>query len=430
MYVHLNALGCRLNEAELEAWARGFQAQGHRIALRPEQADMIVINTCAVTREAVRKSRQLIRRAHRRNTRAKLVVSGCYSTLEPGLAGEIEGIDLIVPNHDKDRLVEITTRVFDHDTMPSRATAPGETVLFPRGRNRAFIKIQDGCRNRCSFCIITVARGRERSRPVKDIVSEINFYHARGINEAVLTGVHAGGYGSDIGSTLYALIRAILADSDIPRLRLASVEPWDLQDNFFDLFSNPRLMPHIHLPLQNGCDTVLRRMARRCMTSDFTRLVDHARACAPDFNITTDIIVGFPGESDREWECSLRFIEKTGFSHIHIFPYSARSGTRAAAMPDQVAPEVKRSRARALQALALRMKAAWHEKHLGRVFPVLWEGKTRRSGTRSVTYYGYTPNYIRARANVPRGLVLENAIRPARMISVSQDGGEVAAEPV
>ena len=250
MQVHLTALGCRLNEAELEHWAGKFKSLGHNITRDPNAADMVVINTCAVTREAARKSRQIIRRTRRYNPQAKLVVSGCYSSLSPQLNSEIKGIDLIVPNQDKDQLVEITVREFGIDTMPTQATLPGTAALFARGRDRAFIKIQDGCRYQCTFCIVTVARGGERSRKIKDIVNEINQLHSQGIQEAVLTGVHVGGYGSDIDSSLYVLIQEILSNSDIPRLRLASVEPWDLHPDFFDLFQDYRLMPHIHLPLQ------------------------------------------------------------------------------------------------------------------------------------------------------------------------------------
>jgi len=342
MHIHLKALGCRLNEAELESWADGFQRQGHSITRHLENADIVVINTCAVTQEAVRKSRQLLRRAHRHNPLAKLVVSGCYSSLTPKLADEIEGIDLIIPNQKKEQLVEITSRELEINAMPVQATIPGESALFNRGRDRAFIKVQDGCRYRCTFCIVTVARGDERSRTIASIVDEINTLHSQGIQEAVLTGVHVGGYGSDIKSDLYSLIKNILADTDIPRLRLASIEPWDLGDNFFDLFQNKRLMPHMHLPLQSGSDSVLRRMARRCKTADFKKLVEHARTVVPNFNVTTDIIVGFPGESEQEWQESLAFIEETGFSHIHIFTYSKRAGTKAVNLAGQISKSEKK----------------------------------------------------------------------------------------
>jgi len=425
MRVHLKALGCRLNEAELESWADGFQRQGHKVTRNLENADVVVINTCAVTQEAVRKSRQLLRRAHRRNPLAKLVVSGCYSSLTPKLADEIEGIDLIVPNQDKEQLVEITTRELELSSMPVQATIPGEPALFNRGRDRAFIKVQDGCRYRCTFCIVTVARGEERSRSIKDIVQEINTLHSQGVQEAVLTGVHVGGYGSDLDCSLYELIHTILADTDIPRLRLASIEPWDLSDNFFDLFQNKRLMPHMHLPLQSGSDSVLKRMARRCKTADFKKLVDYARTVVPNFNVTTDIIVGFPGESEQEWQQSLAFIEEVGFSHIHIFTYSKRAGTKAASLPDQISQAEKKLRSRQLHAMAARLKNNYLEKNIGLSIPVLWESDSTENESGSINYFGYAPNFVRTQTTVQKGTTLANKIYNAEIISVNNDNGTV-----
>jgi len=226
MNVHLKTLGCRLNEAELETWAQAFQKAGHGITIHAEAAQLIVINSCAVTQDAARKSRQLIRRIHRDNPNAKLVVSGCYATLNQDEAASLLGVDLVVSNKDKDQLVEKTLSALNMETMPTMATEPGETSLFTRGRQKAFIKVQDGCRYRCTFCIVTVARGEETSRTIQTIVNEINELHQQGITEAILTGVHLGGYGSDLGINLSNLIKAILIETDIPRLRLGSLEPW------------------------------------------------------------------------------------------------------------------------------------------------------------------------------------------------------------
>ena len=422
MQVHLTTLGCRLNEAELETWATGFMSKGHDITQKPEQADVVIINTCAVTQDAVRKSRQLIRRTHRNNPTAKLVVSGCYSSLNKTIADEIEGIDIVIHNQDKERLVDITTQELNLLTMPSEATIPGETSLFKRGRQRAFIKIQDGCRYRCTYCIVTVARGNERSRTVTDIVSEINNLTSQGIHEAVLTGVHVGGYGSDINSDLYKLIKTILRETDLPRLRLASVEPWDLPDKFFELFSNPRLMPHMHLPLQSGSDGVLKRMSRRCKTEDFKRLIDYARSEVPDFNVTTDVIVGFPGETEDEWQESMEFISGTEFSHIHIFSYSKREGTKAASLPNQVKNEVKKIRSIELHQLAAEMKKTYLQKHIDREFPILWEGNSKTEQTGSARYFGYTPNFIRTQIDVTSDEIITNKIQLVKLSSVNPNG--------
>ena len=418
MRIHLNTIGCRLNEAELESWTRGFLAHGHSLTSDPEQADLVVLNTCAVTGEAVRKSRKLMHRVHRNNPRAKLVVSGCYASLEPGQTNDIPGVDLVIDNRDKDQLVEIASRELELDTMPQLATEPGANPLLTRGRQRAFIKVQDGCRYQCTFCIVTTARGEERSRPVGEIVEEINRYHQEGVQEAVLTGVHIGGYGSDRDSDLYRLVEQVLRDTDIPRLRLGAVEPWDLPDRFWNLFENPRFMPHLHLPLQSGSDSVLKRMARRCKSDEFERLVTEARQNVPDFNVTTDVIVGFPGETDDEWQQSLAFIERIGFGHLHIFPFSPRAGTLAAMMPNPVAAETVRARSRELHALGEQMKKETLEQYVGRTFPVLIEGG-RNDGENGKQWHGYSPNYLRITLESDGGEELENRIVPIRTVSLS-----------
>ena len=395
MRVYLRALGCRLNEAELENWAEQFRDRGHSISNDGDAADLIVLNTCAVTNEAVKKSRQLIRQAHRSNPSSKLVVTGCSATLDPDLERKMSAIDLLVANHEKDRLVDIVSARLAPEAAPRIATDPGETPLFLRGRNRAFIKIQDGCRHRCSFCIVTVARGGERSRPVRDIIEQINRLHARGVREVVLTGVHVGGYGSDLDSSLYKLLQTVLAQTSIPRLRLASVEPWDLHEDFFELFANRRLMPHMHLPLQSGHDRVLKRMARRCNTAHFRELVSRARRLVPDFNVTTDIIVGFPGETDEYWRQGLSFIREMEFSHIHIFPYSRRAGTAAAGMPDQLDDVSRRERCRQLHELARELKQACLERQVGKRLAVLFENARADRASGTVQYSGYSPNYMR-----------------------------------
>jgi len=257
-------------------------------------------------------------------------------------------------------------------------------------RTRAFVKVQDGCRNRCTYCIITVARGEERSRSESEILAEINRLHRQGVQEIALTGVHVGGYGSDIDSSLYRLLNEILEHSEIPRIRLASVEPWDLPPQFFKLFENPRLMPHMHLPIQSGCDTVLRRMARRCKTAEFARLVDNARTAIPRFNVTTDLIAGFPGETEQEWRKSMDFVAKTGFGHIHIFPFSARAGTKAARLPGQLDGAIKKARSREMHALAAELKKRELQQHIGTRVEVLWE---QRINGDNGQWTGYTPHY-------------------------------------
>ncbi len=410
MLVHLRTLGCRLNEAELESWAQAFQTAGHQITRIQNEAQLIIVNSCAVTQDAVRKSRQLIRRIHRDNPGAKIVASGCYVTLNSDEAAELLGVDLIVSNQDKDRLVELAIAELEIPSMPAMSTEPAEISLFKRGRQRAFIKVQDGCRYRCTFCIVTVARGEEKSTPIAQLVKEINTFVEQGVKEVILTGVHLGGYGSDINQNLADLIRAILEQTDVPRLRLGSLEPWDLPENFFDLFSNPRLMPHLHLPLQSGSDSVLKRMARRCKTEEFSQIIQQARAIVPHINITTDVIVGFPGETEQEWQDSFTYIKQTGFGHIHIFSYSIRTDTKAALLPDQVQNTVKKQRSQQLHQLAEHMKQDFFIQNLSRSFDVLWEGQKEMLNSTQHKVFGYTPNYLRVATITENTMTLENTI--------------------
>jgi threonylcarbamoyladenosine tRNA methylthiotransferase MtaB len=317
-------------------------------------------------------------------------------------------------------LVEIVSRKLALQASPGPAVEQPTTGLLERGRQRAFIKVQDGCRYRCTFCIVTLARGAERSRPVGEIVDEINRLHAEGIQEVVLTGVHLGGYGSDQGHNLHGLIQRLLAETDLPRLRVGSLEPWDLPEGFWTLFENPRFMPHLHLPLQSGADSVLRRMARRCRSADYRRLIEQARSQVADFNVTTDIIVGFPGETEQEWRQTLEFVEQIGFSHLHIFAYSPRQGTKAAQLPDPVSRELKRERSETLHALGQRMKQQILERQLGRTLPVLVEGSGETG------WSGYTPNYLRVGITVPAGLNLSNRIVEIELTGLNVNGDQLS----
>jgi len=421
MLVHLRTLGCRLNEAELESWAQAFQKAGHEITRVQNAAQLIVVNSCAVTQDAVRKSRQLIRRIHRDNPGAKIIASGCYVTLQADEAAELLGVDLIVSNQDKDRLVELAIAELDIPSMPAMSTEPAEISLFSRGRQRAFIKVQDGCRYRCTFCIVTVARGEEKSIAIAQIVKEINTFVAQGVKEVILTGVHLGGYGSDINHNLADLIQAILQQTTVHRLRLGSLEPWDLPENFFALFSNSRLMPHLHLPLQSGSDSVLKRMARRCKTEEFSQIVHEARIKVPHINITTDIIVGFPGETEQEWQESYNFIKQIGFGHIHIFTYSTRTGTKAATLPDPVQQTIKKQRSQQLHQLAEQMKHDFLKQNLGAALDVLWEGQKEEVDTIKHRVFGYTPNYLRVSTLIDNSTSLENQISSAISTEISNN---------
>lgn len=393
MKINFQALGCRLNEAELDNWSQQFHGLGFQLTRDADEADLVVFNSCSVTAEADRKSRKLINRIQRNNPAGKLVVTGCYASLQTEKVRQQLGVDLVLSNEEKDNLVPRVMEAFDVSVVLPQAS--DNYSIFSRGRHRAFIKIQDGCRYRCTFCIVTVARGEERSRQCADILDDIRRHHQSGVQEIALTGVHVGGYGSDSGSSLYRLIAEILDKSDIPRIRLASVEPWDLPDNFFSLFTDPRLMPHMHLPLQSGCDSVLRRMSRRCKTDEFERLVDKARTEVSGFNVTTDLIAGFPGETEQEWLQTVAFVEKMNFGDMHVFSYSPRAGTKAAGLPGQVPAGVKKERVRQMIDIAGDMKNRALQSQLGNKVEVLWE-----SAEGNVSRSGYTPNYHRITAPI------------------------------
>lgn len=401
MKIYLKALGCRLNEAELQTCAAEFQDYGYQIVNNLSEADIVVFNSCAVTQEAERKSRRAIRKYYRDKPDVRLVVTGCYATLSPEDVADKLGVDLVVDNSQKDNLAKIVKDKFELPTRSVHAAEANESVLFSRGKDRAFVKIQDGCRNSCAYCIVTVARGEERSRTTEEIIAEIESIHSQDIKEIVLTGVHVGGYGGDIGSSLADLVETILEKTTIPRIRISSLEPWDLSEKIFGLFKNKRLLPHLHLPLQSGSDGVLRRMGRKCDRDTYRRLIEKARNIIPDFTVTTDIIVGFPGEVEDEWQHTLEFVQEMVFSHIHIFSFSPRVGTRAADMDDHVEPDQKKLRCRELEQLNKKMREKVMRANQGYISDVLFESYSVDLNSHEKRYFGYSDNYIRVAVDVP-----------------------------
>lgn len=341
-------------------------------------------------------------------------MSGCLAALEGEALARESGVDLVVGNGDKDRLVEIALAALEIPSMPELAITDSASALFTRGRQRAFVKVQDGCRYQCTFCITTQARGAERSRPAGEVIAAIDRLQRNGIDEVVLAGVHLGGYGHDQGSDLVALIRRMLCETQIARIRLGSLEPWDLPESFWSLFENPRLMPHLHLPLQSGSDAVLKRMARRCQSGEFARLVAAGRAAVPDLNVTTDIIVGFPGEGDDDWRRTLEFVETMRFGHVHIFSYSPRAGTRAAELSGRVETATKKARCSALRDLASRLRLAVMREQIGKRVSLLYEGgQIIDAGSARA---GYTPNYL------PVHLAGAQSLAPNQLLTVELSG--------
>jgi threonylcarbamoyladenosine tRNA methylthiotransferase MtaB len=412
MKVHLRTLGCRLNQSEIDSMARQFRGQGHEIVDDPALADQVIVNTCAVTQDATRGSRHAIRDLNRSNTTAQITVTGCYAQISPDEIAVLPGVSRVVDNMMKDKLVETITGepVQPYDIEPISR----DNKLGAYGRTRAFVKVQDGCDNACTFCVTTIARGSGRSRPLDEIVSEIRYLHTIGYQEAVITGVQLGSYGHDLGVAegLVSLVKTILAETDIPRLRLSSLEPWDLSADFFRLWENPRLCRHLHLPLQSGCDATLKRMLRRTNQQKYSVLIQSARQQVPDMRITTDIIVGFPGETDAEFAESEAFIQQMDFAGLHVFRYSKRPGTAAARMRGHLAEDIKKERSARLIAWSGEAENRYAQQFVGQTLPVLWEhvsGATE-DGFMNV---GYTDNYIRVRCVHPR--LLTDHITLARM---------------
>ena len=415
MNVYLTFLGCRLNESELEELAWRFATNGHTVVYDPESADVGVVNTCTVTAEAGRKSRQIVRRLARANPDMQIAVTGCHATMAPSEVARLPNVGWVVKNVDKERLAELVIP----SPEPARSSAlsfeqePHVRHLGPGrlGRTRAFVKVQDGCDNRCAFCITTVARGPATSRPMVEIVNEVRGLTERGFKEAVLTGVHLGSYGRDRGDVdgLRQLVLGLLVETEIPRLRLSSLEPWDLSADFFGMWDDRRLCRQLHLPLQSGCDATLRRMARHTSTRGFAELVVAARTRVPDLALTTDIMVGFPGESQDAFEDSYRFVEGMDFARLHVFPFSPRPGTAANRMPDQVADEVKTARGHAMRQLGERHARRFRNRFLGRTLPVLWEA-SRGNGT----WRGFSDNYVSVTTTSTANLA--NCITQTRLV--------------
>ncbi|QIK37541.1 tRNA (N(6)-L-threonylcarbamoyladenosine(37)-C(2))-methylthiotransferase MtaB [Caldichromatium japonicum] len=422
--VRFECLGCRLNEAEVESWARGLQGAGLEV-VGAGPADVVVINTCAVTAEAERQSRALVRRLQRQVPGARLVVSGCAVSLagQPGIA--LSASDLVVPNRDKERLIEQVIALLGIFSKP-RPIDPAQ-VLLTRGRQRAFIKVQDGCRHRCTFCLTCWIRGPERSRPLEAILAEVHALERAGIQEIVLTGVHLGGYGRGQGIDLAHLIERLLAETAIPRIRLGSLEPWSLPPGLWSLFADPRLMPHLHLPLQSGSDRVLKWMGRRYRQADYVRLVERARAAIPDLNLTTDLIAGFPGEGEEDWQETLALAEALRFGHIHAFGYSPRSGTPAARFPDQVDVQTRRARVQRLESIVRRSRLAVMRDQLGKRMVLLCEHPSPQSNQR--IRLGYTPNYLPVALQVPT-LPAPGTLIEVRIAGIDEQADCLLAEPV
>lgn len=417
--IALTTLGCKVNQADSDEWLRQFSARGYEIVDFDSVADVYVVNTCTVTHVADRKSRQLLRHARRLNPAGLVVATGCYASVAPEDVARMVEVDLVVGDRDKPRLVDLVHEALEGDEeQPLEALAGALRVFGPR--HRAFVKVSDGCNKLCAFCIVPYARGRTRSVDPDLIVQRVVSLVASGYREVVLTAVHMGNYGQDLDPalTLHQLIRRILDETAVERLRISSIEPEDFDEGLLALWSDRRLCRHFHLALDSGCDATLRRMRRRYLSADYRDLVARIRAAISDVAITTDVMVGFPGETDEEYAVSRQFVEEQQFALIHVFPYSPRKRTTAAKLPDQIDHETKRQRTDDMLALAERSASRFRERFLGRTVSVLFECQSVAvDGER--LWEGLTDNYLRVRARCEADLT--NAIVDVQLDRVVPD---------
>ncbi|HEX2172178.1 MAG TPA: tRNA (N(6)-L-threonylcarbamoyladenosine(37)-C(2))-methylthiotransferase MtaB [Dehalococcoidia bacterium] len=420
--VAIETLGCKLNQAESDALARSFQAAGYELTDPRQPADIFILNSCTVTHEADRKARQTLRRARRLSPTALTVLTGCYPSVAPDEAAQRSGADLILPNRDKAGLVEVVAahQARIEPTLPEAIEQDLPGNPGPERRTRAFVKIQDGCNDFCAFCIVPTARGRSVSRPPDEIIAEVADRVAEGLQEVVLTGVQIGWYGRGgglrrrAGWDLAALIRGILRDTAVARVRLTSIHPRDVSPALIEVLTDRRVCPHLHMSLQSGSERILSLMRRRYTASGYLAKVEQVRARVPDLAFTTDIIVGFPGETDEDFEETCRVSRLAGFAQIHAFRYSARAGTTAAGLPNLVPEPVKSSRAERLSALAGDLGREFVGRSLGQTRPVLFESRTPGG-----SWTGLTDTYLRV--EVESGRDLRGHLRPVRLEELAGD---------
>ncbi len=396
--VFFQTLGCKVNQYETEAMQKLFEAAGYELAQEISEASVVVVNTCTVTAISSQKSRQMIRRAAGANKNAVLAVVGCYAQSEPEEISKIDGVDVIIGTKDRVRIVElIETALKNRDEKILQVgniedIRDFEELPHTPHRTRAFLKIEDGCNNFCSYCIIPYVRGRVRSRSLESIRAESLELAAAGFKEIVLTGIHIGAYGRDFQNkiNLVDAIKTVLDAANPLRLRLGSLESAELTDELIELIkSDGRICNHVHLPLQSGSDEILKAMRRPYSTKNFAELTARLVSEVPEISIGTDLIVGFPGETDKNFDETLKFIQAQPFSKIHVFPYSARVGTVAAKLPNQIPSQIKKFRAgRALEISRAKAKI-FSERLIGKTVEIIAE--TSEKGLVD----GLTKNYVR-----------------------------------
>jgi threonylcarbamoyladenosine tRNA methylthiotransferase MtaB len=397
MKVALFTVGCKLNQYETQAIAEELEECGFKRVDFSESAEIYIINTCTVTKESDYSSRQAIYRAKRRSLQAKIVVTGCYAQLEKEFLEKLPGVNLVVKQDQKGELVNLIANLFGDDTIkhPERRIRDeffGFRVCKHAKHTRALVKIQDGCDQRCSYCVVPLARGTEKSREVDSILDEVNCLVKNGYKEVVLTGVHIGRY-KKYGSNLVRLTEKILKDTDVPRLRFTSIDPNEFSDELIDLISkSKRIARHLHIPLQNGDDQILSLMKRDYTTDEYQKLLEKIKSVIPEVMIGADVIVGFPGETDKQFENTYQFISSSPLNYLHVFSYSDRKGTSASQLPSKVLPQTIHKRSKILHDLGRKKWQEYLDLFIGKTLDVLIEHKRDKKADRLI---GLSGNYIR-----------------------------------
>jgi len=411
--VAFHTLGCKVNTYETEAMKQLLTAAGYKIVDFEEKSDIYIINTCSVTNMADRKSRQMLHKARKENPEAVVIAAGCYVQAASEDIIKDLSIDIIVGNNMKQDIVKIIEEYYDNNNkvymIDIAQTKDYENLHVSEidDHTRAFVKIQDGCNQFCSYCIIPYTRGRVRSRKAQDIIDEVKELAIKGFREIVLTGIHLPSYGVDFIENspidnLLSLIMNISEVDSIERVRLGSLEPRVITEQFLEVLSkNSKFCPHFHLSLQSGCDETLKRMNRRYTTDEYYKGVELIRKYYPDAAITTDVIVGFPGETLEEFQETCDFVKKVSFFEMHIFPYSRREGTKAAKMPAQLTSREKSRRAEILTQIDDEMSDEFRKKRLGRHEVILSEDKMMIEG--NAYYLGHTKEYVKVAIPVSEG---------------------------
>ncbi|MCI5178108.1 MAG: tRNA (N(6)-L-threonylcarbamoyladenosine(37)-C(2))-methylthiotransferase MtaB [Candidatus Electrothrix sp. AW3_4] len=432
--IAVTTLGCKVNQFESASFISAFQKQGCELVAVFENADILVVNTCAVTARAGQQSRQLIRRLRRNNPKARLLVTGCYAQMTadelPELVADTSLI--VIGNADKHQLVkvalELETQPPVKDIRTAREICPLPVQRFS-GRTRAYLRIQDGCNNFCSYCIVPYTRGRCRSLSLAEVIQQVEIFVQEGYQELVITGINVGKYGEDLneGENIYSLLGMLCSRFPAMRIRLSSVEPTEVNERLLELMTGcSNFMPHLHIPLQSGDSDVLARMQRKYSTETFAEVVNRVHTALPHAAIGCDILAGFPGEDEQAAKRGYDFLAELPVTYLHVFPYSLRPGTAAAKFTDQIPRPIKNARVARLRELDTQKKIYFYQQHCGTEQNVLFEGIDEQQGLLK----GFSENYIPVQCKGAAQLV--GSVVPVRLLNVQEQGsvfGKVISTP-